>query len=65
MTDATLNLRRQPLTRSHLISTLAAYPFMTLKVVGGIYWQALRLWIKGARFFYHPGAKREPPPRQT
>jgi DUF1365 family protein len=30
-------------------------PPMTLKVIGGIYWQALRLWLKGAR--YHP-----PPP---
>jgi hypothetical protein len=31
---------------------------MTLKAVAGIYWQALRLWIKGATFYSHP-AKRE------
>jgi len=61
MTDATLNLRRKPLTRSHLLAMLASYPFMTLKVVGGIYWEALRLWLKGAGFFTHPGSKREKP----
>ncbi|MFN3499151.1 MAG: DUF1365 family protein, partial [Pannonibacter indicus] len=25
-------------------------PFMTLKVMGGIHWEALKLWLKGIRF---------------
>ncbi len=29
-------------------------PLMTLKVVGGIHWQALRLWLKGARYRGRP-----------
>jgi DUF1365 family protein len=27
---------------------------MTVKVVFAIYWQALRLWVKGAKFYPHP-----------
>jgi hypothetical protein len=30
------------------------YPFMTLKVVAGIHWEALRLWLKRARYIPHP-----------
>ena len=35
-----------------------SYPLMTLKVVGGIHWEALRLWIKGVPMVQRP----EPPP---
>jgi hypothetical protein len=28
---------------------------MTLKVVAGIHWEALRLWLKRARYVPHPG----------
>jgi DUF1365 family protein len=27
---------------------------MTLKVITMIHWQALRLWLKEARFYIHP-----------
>ena len=30
-----------------LLKLLLAYPFMTAKVVAGIYWEALLLWLKG------------------
>jgi len=55
MFDATLVLRRQPLTSSALVGLLAVYPLMTLKVVAAIHWQALRLWWKKTPFFPHPG----------
>jgi len=55
--DASLSLRRREITGSALASVLTSYPFMTARVVGGIYWQALRLWLKRTPFFVHP-AKR-------
>ena len=39
---------------------LARFPFMTGQVVFGIYWQALRLWFKGAPVFDHPPAADNP-----
>ncbi|MDY0069658.1 MAG: DUF1365 domain-containing protein [Porticoccaceae bacterium] len=52
--SAGLRLERRPFTRGELLRAFAAMPFTTLKVVGAIYWQALRLWLKGARFHPHP-----------
>lgn len=49
--------RRRPLTDGELLKAFAAHPLMTLKVIGAIHWQALRLWRKGARFHRDP-AKR-------
>jgi DUF1365 family protein len=52
--DATLNLRGQPVTSSSLMLALCAFPFMTLRVITAIHWQALKLWLKGVPFFGHP-----------
>lgn len=51
--DATLDLRRRPLTGANLARSLARFPFMTGRVILGIYWQALRLWLKGVKIFEH------------
>jgi DUF1365 family protein len=55
--DATLALRRRTLDAPTLARAIVRYPAMTARVMGAIYWQALRLWQKGAPFFSHP--KRE------
>jgi len=51
---ASLNLQQQPLTGGNLAVALVRWPFMTAKVIAAIYWQALRLKLKGAPFCPHP-----------
>ncbi len=53
--QASMVLRRRPLTGRELALALMRYPFMTLKVAAGIHWEALRLWLKKARYVPHPG----------
>jgi DUF1365 family protein len=60
MFDATLSLERRPVTGWQLARVLLAYPFMTAQVIAGIYWQALRLWWKGAPFYPHPQEAEAP-----
>jgi uncharacterized protein len=55
---ATLKARRLPLTDKALISAFFAIPFLTLKVVAAIHFEAIKLLFKGAR--YHD--KPSPPP---
>ena len=52
--DATLGLKRKPITASSCAAMLSRYPFMTAKVIFAIYWQALRLLIKKIPLFDHP-----------
>jgi DUF1365 family protein len=52
--DATLTLRREPLSAGALLRALAGYPVMTLKVIAAIHFQALRLWLKRTPFYGHP-----------
>lgn len=54
MFDATLALRREEISTRSLMAALARYPWMTARVVAGIYWQAFRLWIKRAPYYEHP-----------
>jgi DUF1365 family protein len=59
--DATLALSRRPVTGPALAGVLLRFPFSTLRVLGAIYWQALRLWLKHLPFHAHPGARRDVP----
>ncbi len=52
--DATLALERQPLTAATFRRALLRQPVMTARIVAAIYWQALRLWIKGVPYVPHP-----------
>lgn len=60
--DATLVMRRRPMTGGSLARLLAGHPFQTGSVVARIYWQALRLRLKGAVFHPHPSTLPEPRP---
>jgi DUF1365 family protein len=57
--DATLTLRRVKIDGGSLSRVLIRYPLMTAKVTAMIYWQALRLRLKGAPFFSHPTKRNE------
>jgi uncharacterized protein len=52
--SATFNGRRRDLTSAALLRSLFALPLVTLKIVAAIHWEALRLWIKGARLVPRP-----------
>lgn len=52
--DASLALKKKALSRRNLTRVLLHYPAMTAKVIFLIYWQALKLIVKGAPFFDHP-----------
>ena len=54
---ATLRATREPLTGARLARVFVRMPLLTLKVIGGIHWEALKLWRKGA-----PYRRRGAPP---
>lgn len=52
--EAQLTMRRRPLDGRGLARALLACPGLSLRSIAAIYWQALRLRLKGAPFFEHP-----------
>lgn len=55
--DAILAGERRALSDGGILKQVLAMPWMTVKVVAAIHWQALKIWLRGAR--YHP--KPAPP----
>jgi uncharacterized protein len=56
--SATFIGKHTPLTTGGILTAFCRIPLLTLKVVAGIHFEAVKLWLKGIRFFSRP----EPPP---
>jgi len=52
--SATFAGRRRALTSVALLRSFFGLPLVTLKIVAAIHWEALRLWLKGARLVPRP-----------
>jgi DUF1365 family protein len=55
--DVKLDLNAQPITGSSLAKHLLRIPLMTVKVTAGIYWQAIKIVLKGVPFLGHAHEK--------
>jgi uncharacterized protein len=54
--DASLGLRRRELSRAAMTRAMLSYPPAALATLARIYWNALRLKLKGARYHARPAA---------
>ncbi|MCS0503286.1 DUF1365 domain-containing protein [Ancylobacter mangrovi] len=52
--------RRRPLDDAGLARVLLGQPLLTLKVIAGIHWEALRIWMKGIGLRPRPPAPEHP-----
>lgn len=57
---ASLVGERRPLSDRALTLALLTHPLLTLKVVGAIHWEALKIWWKGIRLEPRPPAPAQP-----
>jgi DUF1365 family protein len=56
--DSTLKLERRDWSRAELHRALFRFPWMTMKVIAAIHWQAVKLFLKKVPVVSHPGAGR-------
>jgi DUF1365 family protein len=56
---ATFTGKAVAISTASLAACLLKFPLMTWKIVAGIHWEALKLWLKGARFRKSPPAPRQ------
>lgn len=56
--DATLAAERRQLSDGNVLKQVLMLPLMTFKVVAGIHWEALKIWMRGARFHTKPDAPK-------
>lgn len=57
--SATLKVKSYRFTSIKLIKLLFLKPFLTLKVIAAIHFEALKLWLKGAKYHPNPHAKSD------
>lgn len=55
--DVHLSLDSEPISSASLAKQLLSIPFMTVKVTLGIYWQAIKIGLKGVPFLGHAHEK--------
>lgn len=51
---ATWDGAAQPLTDATILKAFISVPMQMVKIIAGIHWEALKLWIKGAKFIQRP-----------
>jgi DUF1365 family protein len=56
--DATMALSAQPMNRQQIARVLKTHPVMSIKIVAGIYWQAMKLLIKRVPVYGHPRTRK-------
>ncbi len=56
---AGISLKRKPLTNKNFNQLLISFPAMCVKTVISIYWQALKLWLKGTPFYGYVADKQK------
>ncbi|GAA5217644.1 DUF1365 domain-containing protein [Corallincola platygyrae] len=57
--NASLQLKFLPLTSTNLKSRILRTPIITWKIFSGIYWQALKIWLKGVPFLGYTARRKE------
>lgn len=57
---ATFRGERRELTDRAILSAFLRHPLLAAKVLLAIHWEALRIWLKGARFHRRPSPPRTP-----
>ena len=58
---ATFSGRHRRLTGQALTGAFLLLPLVTLKIMVAIHWQALRLWLKGAKIVARPSMEAKAP----
>jgi uncharacterized protein len=51
---ASFHGKRESLSDAALLRQWLAHPLLSLKVLAGIHWEALFIWLKGGKFHANP-----------
>jgi DUF1365 family protein len=63
--DVELDMSAVPINSATLAKQLFKLPLMTFKVTAAIYWQALKIWLKGVPFLGHGGVHHKNNKRES
>jgi DUF1365 family protein len=57
---ASFSGERRELSGGSVVESFLRFPLLTLKVIGGIHWEALKLWLKGVPLVHRPNPPLDP-----